>query len=164
LAKVIIRRAIEAHGRQENLTKTLTGSLSAKASAKLGDMECSITWQETFQLPRRYHRSIKGMSMGKEFSMEYAVTDDKGWIRQDNGPAEEFKLEKKPPNWNSFLATLPDCLKEGVKLSAYQREKVNGQDVLPVEVSGVPGGDVVLYIDSNSGLLVKWRGRMHNPF
>ena len=51
--KEIIQAAIDAHGGQENLAKTLTGSLTAKSTAKIGDIEFSITWQETFQLPRR---------------------------------------------------------------------------------------------------------------
>src|SRR5438105_3418588 len=64
-AKAVIQAAIEAHGGQQNLAKTLTGSYTAKATATIGDIESSITWQETFQLPRRHKTNIKGTVNGK---------------------------------------------------------------------------------------------------
>src|SRR5262249_25558835 len=128
--RAIIEAGIKAHGGQENLAKTLTGSLAAKAKLTVGEIESSVSWQETFQLPRRYHRSIKGVIGGKEFSMEYAITDGAGWICQNGGPpkeipSKEMKLEKLSLDrtWNAFLAILPNNLTDRVKLTAAEKEK-----------------------------------------
>lgn len=160
----IIQAAMKAHGGQEKLAKTLTGSLTAKATARIGEIESTVNWQETFQLPQRYHRRIKGVYMGKEFTMEYAVTDGNGWTRHDNGPAKEIKTEKLPlkSTWNAFLATLPDFLKEGVKLTILEKENVNGKQAVAIKVSG-DGEDRVVCFETESGLLVKSKGRIDHP-
>src|SRR5579871_5298896 len=84
--RATMQNAIKAHGGKKNLAKTLTGTLVAKATMSLApDVESSISWEETFELPRRYRRTIKGKLMGKDFSMEYAIIDGSGWIRQNGG-------------------------------------------------------------------------------
>jgi hypothetical protein len=166
-ARATVQAAIKAHGGAANIAKTLTGTLRAKAKLNLapGD-ETSIAWEETFELPRRYHRLIKGQLMGKGFSMEYAITDGTGWIRQNGGEAKDFKGDKLPlhRSWNAVLALLPVCLSEGVKLGAGGKEQVEGREAVGVSVSGEAfGGEAVLFFDSRSGLLVKSKRRMQHP-
>ena len=98
--------------------------------------------------------------MGKPSTMEYAVTDGIGWRRQNEGPPEGFKVKKLPLNrsWNAFLATLPDYLKDGVKLSMGEKENVNGEEAIAINVS-----EGVLYFDTKSRLLVKTKKRMSHP-
>src|SRR5260370_3893220 len=98
-----LRAAIEAHGGEAKIAKTLRGTLSAKATFALAGFEGTVSWQETFELPRRYHRTIKGQLMGQDFSMEYAITDSSGWIRQNGGDAKDYKGEKATVdrNWHA---------------------------------------------------------------
>src|SRR6266852_2702683 len=97
-----IQAAVKAHGGEAKIAKTLKGTLSAKATFALAGFEGTVSWQETFELPRRYCRVIKGQMMGQDFSMEYAITDGSGWSRQNGGDAKDYKGEKTPVhrNWN----------------------------------------------------------------
>jgi hypothetical protein len=165
--RATLRAAIKAHGGEENLAKTLTGTLLAKAKLDLAPgVQASISWEETFELPRRYRRSIKGQLMGRDLSMEYAITEGSGWIRQNGGAAEDFKGEKLPlsRSWNAFLALLPSYLADGVTLGPGGKEQVEGRDAVGVSVSGEAlGGEAVLFFDAKSGLLVKSKRRMQHP-
>src|SRR5262249_17986385 len=151
--------AIRAHGGKEKLAKTLTGTLHANAKMSLRlDVEAAISWEEIFELPRRYRRSIKGQFRGKDFSMEYAITDGSGWIRRDGGEVKDFKGKKLPlsRSWNAILALLPSFLADDVELRAAGKAKVEGRDAVGVKVSGEKGGiGAVLFFDSKSGLVVK---------
>lgn len=165
--RATVQAAIKAHGGAGNLAKTLTGTLLAKAKLSLSpDIEASISWEETFELPRRYHRTIKGQMMGQDFSMEYAVTGASGWIRENGGEPKESKGEKQPlsASWNAVLAILPSCLNEGVKLEPGGKDKVEGREAVGVSVSGdAVGGKAVLFFDTKSRLLVKSKKRMQHP-
>src|SRR5437879_320079 len=156
--KATIQAAIKAHGGEENLAKTIRGSLAAKSNTVLGKIESSVSWEETFDLPHRYYRKISGKEMGRDFSMEYAITDGSGWIRQNGGDAKDYKGEKQPleRSWNAFLALLPSCLTDGVKLKAAGDEKVNGQEAVGVKIQGeVVGSEAIFFFDKKTGLLVK---------
>jgi hypothetical protein len=165
-ARATLEAAIKAHGGKENLAKTLTGSLTAKAKITVApDFEISSSWDETFELPRRYYRNIKGKMLGDDFTMEYGITDGSGWIRH-NGELRDYKGEKMPlhRNWNAFLALLPACLDEGVKLEQGGKEKIDGREASVVKVSAeAEGWEAVLFFDSKSNLLVKSKKRIQHP-
>src|SRR6266849_6619005 len=60
----VLERAIAAHGGEKNLAKTLTGAIKAKANMHFhppGEVESEgqVQWEETFQLPRCYKRTIE---------------------------------------------------------------------------------------------------------
>lgn len=161
-----IQAAIKAHGGEENLAKTVTGSLATKSTIVLGNFEASVSWEETFELPHRYYRKISGQVMGRDISMEYAITDGSGWIRQNGGEAKEYKGEKQPleRSWNAFLAMLPLCLADGVKLEAADEEKVDGREAVGVRIQGdIVGGQAVAFFDKKTRLLVKSKRRIQYP-
>lgn len=162
--RAIVRAAIKAHGGAENIAKTLTGMLRASGKLTLApNVESSVSWQESFELPRRHRRSITGQLMGKDFAMEYAVTEGSGWIRQNNGKAEDFKGKKLPlsSSWNAVLALLPLCLAEGVELKLGAKERIEGREAVGVSVSGEAlGGEAVLFFDAKSSLLLRSKRRM----
>jgi len=159
-----LQAAIKAHGGEKNLAKTLIGTLVANAKLTLGpNGEASVSWEETFELPRRYRRNIKGKFAGQAFSMEYAITDGSGWIRENGGKPKEYKGKKLPlsASWNAVLALLPICLEAGVKLGPGGKEMVEGREAVGITVSGAAfGGDAVLFFDSKSALMVKSKRRM----
>lgn len=164
--RATIQAAIKAHGGEENLKKTITGSLAAKSTVAFGKIQGSFSWEETFELPQRNYRKISGKLTGKDISMEYATTDGSGWIRQNGGEAKEYKGEKQPleRSWNAFLALLPSCLADGVKLEAAGEEKVDGREAVGVKVQGsVVGSEGVLFFDKKTGLMVKSRRLIQHP-
>jgi hypothetical protein len=166
--RATLQAAIKAHGCKENLAKTLTGTLRAKAKMSLEpfvEAPISCSWEETLELPRRYRRSIKGQSMGRDFRMEYAITDGSGWIRQNAGEVKDIKVEKLPlsRSWNATLALLPSCLADDVTLRPGGQDKVEGREAVGVSVSDRALGDAVLFFDRQTGLLVKSKRRMQHP-
>lgn len=161
----IVKSAIKAHGGEEKIAATLTGSLSAKAKLSLPPAaEATVSWEEIFELPRRYKRAIKGKLNEQNLSMEYAVTGGSGWIRQNGGAVQEFKGQQLPLNrsWNAMLVNLLPLLEEKVKLAPGGTEKVGGRDAIGVSVSS-DQEKYTLYFDSKSGLLVKSKRRMQHP-
>jgi hypothetical protein len=162
----VVRRAIKAHEGGGKIAESLTGRLVANATFTLSpEVEGKITWEESFELPRRYKRVIKGKIQGQPFGMEYAVTKGSGWIRRGNGPAEDFKGTELPLNrsWNAMLALLPPLLGDGVKLSAAGTEKVGREEAVGVRVSSPDEGEATLYFSRKTGLLVKSKRAIVHP-
>jgi hypothetical protein len=151
--RATLEAAIKAHGGKENLAKTLIGSLNAKATFNLvPDSVDTFSWDETFELPKRYHRVIKGQALGRAFTMEYGITDGSGWIRHDGREVEDYKGEKMPlhRNWNAFLAMLPSYLADGVELKSAGKENVQEREAVAVRVRGESAGiDASLMFDSS---------------
>src|SRR6478752_1342815 len=91
---------IRAHGGKENVEKTLTGSFRAVSKITIPPMiEAMSGWEEVFNLPRRYKRTIKGTIKGEKFELEYAVSEEDGWKRENRGvvspiPGDKQLLEK----------------------------------------------------------------------
>jgi hypothetical protein len=163
--RAIVQAAIKAHGGEANIARTLTGKVFAKVRMRAArGAEAVVSWEETFELPRRYHRRIKGQASGKDFSMEYAITDGSGWIRRNGGDLEDYRGEKAPlsRSWLATLALLPACLADGVELTPGSSEKVGGREAVGVRVSG-EDANAVLFFDRSSHLLLKSKKRMPNP-
>jgi hypothetical protein len=82
--KMILEKAIHAHGGQEKLALTLKGRIKAKAKGTSPpNLGFSVTWEETFELPSKYKRLIDGEFNDKPFSLEYSVINGNGWIRKN---------------------------------------------------------------------------------
>src|SRR5438128_1180847 len=115
----IVKDAIQVHGGKERLARTLTGTLRANGKLTLApDFESAVSWEETFELPRRYWRKIRGDFKGEPFTMEYAVTEGKGWIRQNGSEVKDYngKALTLEECWNATLALLPGLMDDGIKL------------------------------------------------
>lgn len=164
-ARDVIKRAIKAHGGEEKIAKSLTGKLSADATFSFApNVEGKITWEESFELPRRYKRVIKGTFQNMSMRMEYAITGGSGWIRKGDGPIEDFKGEALPLNrsWNATLATLAPLLAKDVKLSKVDGEKISGEDAVGIKETSAEA-ESVLYFSRKTGLLLKAKRLMQHP-
>lgn len=161
----VVKAAVKAHGGEDKIATSLTGTLLATAKVTLApDVEAAISWEETFELPRRYKRFIKGTLNGEDFSLEYAVTEGSGWIRQNGGEAKDFKGKQLPlgRRWNAMLATLPPLLSEKVKLETAGKVQDGDRELVGVKVMS-DDERYSLYFDSKSGLLAKCKRRMQHP-
>src|SRR5262245_37678457 len=79
-ARIILAKAVQAYGGEQQLARTLTGWLKARAKGKFPpDLPFAIGWEEWFQLPERYKRIIDGEMGGQPFRLEYAVIEGNGW-------------------------------------------------------------------------------------
>jgi hypothetical protein len=162
----ILKGAIKAHGGEDKIAASLTGKLVADATFDFpGAGEGKITWEESFELPRRYRRLINGKFQDQPVRMEYAITKGAGWIKQGDGPARDFKGEALPlsRSWNAMLATLPWFLGADVKLSPGGKVKVGEEEAVSIKVSSKEDGDSTLYFSAKTGLLLKAKRVMQNP-
>ncbi len=164
--RALIRKAIEAHGGDQNLVKTARGKLKAEATGNFpGKVSFQITWTEIFDLPQRYKRVIEGQMNGERFTMEYAIVEGKGWIRLNDGEVKDVDVPMSTieRNWTLVLASLPGLLGEDWDVSPLATEKVNGRDAVGVRVqSQEETADA--YFDAKHGFFVKRRGMFEHPF
>ncbi|MBV9124892.1 MAG: hypothetical protein JO112_16180, partial [Planctomycetes bacterium] len=119
--KAVLEQAIQAHGGNKNLARTLTGRLTAELKGTVSsDVEFTFQDEETFQLPRRYKRVLQGQFNGKPFRMTYAIEEGVGWIQQNDEDPREYRGQKLPLEkyWNAILAQLPELLRDDSILSA----------------------------------------------
>src|SRR5262249_35919160 len=162
----IIRAANKAHGGEGNIQKIFTGSLHGKAKITFPPApEITAEWDEFFELPRRYKRTINGEISGEKMSMEYVVSDKGGWIRRNGGEVQE-----KPPtkvtlehSWHSVIAMLLTLLKEEYTLTNEGTVNSDGREMKAVYFKGGLG-EGILHFDARTNLLAKTRKKMRNPF
>jgi hypothetical protein len=161
----VLRAAIEAHGGEERLAHTWTGTLLAKGTLAFPpEVEASFSWEESFDLPRRYRRCITGRWNGQDFRLEYAITDGSGWIRKNGREPVDYDGEPLPLYRSPPLALLPSLLDDGVDLAHGGKDRVEGREAVGVRASGeVIGGDAELFFDRRSKLLVKSKRRIQHP-
>lgn len=164
-AKRILEKAIKAHGGKEKLVATLTGKFKAKVTGNFPQVgHLTFIWEETYQLPKRYKRTIKGKFKDMPTTLEYAIVDGKGWIRQNGGKVTDITVQKVTLErvWNATLGRLPKMLGKGYKLSLADKAKVFGREAVGLKISSAEGEGEFLF-DKVSGLLVKIKKRMDDP-
>jgi hypothetical protein len=162
-ARSVVQQAIKAHGGEANLKKTLRGSLRGKVTADpTPAVHSDADFEETFELPTRYRRNVKGEGNGMKFSMEYAVTDGQGWLRQGDRNPIDFKVPKLPieRHWNTM--TLPGLLEAKYKLSMVDKVETEAGIAIGIRIESEQANSV-LYFHESKGLLLKARKVMHLP-
>ncbi len=157
----ILDRAIEAHGGEARLARTKTGHIKSKmvgAYAKQSDF--NVTCEETFDLPQRYRRTIEGTVNDKPIHTEYAVNGRRGWIRQGEGPPQDFPVAENFPlenHWHTFLAQLPLLRNKDTQLKLLGEKQRGPRSLVGIQVVS-PRGTADLYFDKSTGLLA-WTRR-----
>ncbi|HWG47205.1 MAG TPA: hypothetical protein VN688_30860 [Gemmataceae bacterium] len=160
-AHAILNRAIQAHGGESRLARTKVGRLKAKAEgAFAGAGAFNVTWEETFDLPRRYKQTIEGTVNGMAMNTESAVNGRKGWMRQGKEPPRDFSLPELLPleqHWHTFLAQLLLLRSKDTQLTSLNEERRDGRTLVGIRVV-TSRGTADLYFDKSTGLLA-WARR-----
>ncbi len=158
-AEAVLERAIEAHGGASRLEQTKKGRLKAAVEGKLKGEPFQVVWEETFDLPGRYHRTVKGTVGGNVFDMTGAVAGSRGWIRQEQKPLREFPVLEQPSLEQHGYAILAQILQLRNKDSDLQllgEETKDGRRLVGIRaVSSRAAAD--LYFDKSTGLLARAR-------
>lgn len=158
----VLDKAIQAHGGRDAVMKTLIGKVQARATFRVPpQIDSAITWDESFDLPRRYRRTIKGVLNEAPFTMAFAVTNKGGWSRTNAGEILEF-----PPAeislytcWNAMLATLPSLQKDAANLKTIGSRRVGNIEAVGIQLS-LNGDSTTLYFDRDSGRLARADNRI----
>ncbi len=164
-ARRLLDRAIQAHGGEERLSKTKIGRLTAKVDgASVGSGTFKVTWEEVFDLPRRYKRTIDGEFGGQTFHREITVNGPKGWFRQGQAAPQPFAVTDPlaiEQHWHAVLAQLLLLRNKDNRFTLLGEEQQGGRSLVGIQVSGAQG-KANLYFDKSTGLLARARRPMPN--
>jgi hypothetical protein len=153
--RAILERAVAAHGGEDRIARTTVGHARLRGKADLPDFPpCDLTWEETFDLPGRYHRVIHVEAVGRVFRLEYAITGKTGWLRHGQAEATDVHLKEAPSverSWQGMLAMLPLVRDAGEELAVLPERDWKGRRLVGVRATAPQEGD--LYFDKATGLL-----------
>jgi hypothetical protein len=157
--KAIIDRAIEARGGADKLAKFNTMSWTDKGTFYGMGNELPYTATYVIEWPGKYRREIK------EF-MTTILNGDKGWtIRAD--ASDELDKDQLSAAQESLFGTwvteLLPVAGQGFSCSAKPEAKIEGKPADVVVVSHSGHGDITLYFEKASGLLVKSEAMIKVP-
>jgi hypothetical protein len=162
-AKIIIDKAIKAHGGQENLAKLKAITLTLKGTTHQAGMDISFTGEVVVQRADQSRLALDGDSNGTKFTFVKVLNGDKGWNKV-NDTTEELNPDQLAEmkegayhNWVAMLAPLKD---QAFTLASLGEVKVENRPALGVRVSSKGHRDINLYFDKETNLLVKTEMRV----
>jgi hypothetical protein len=166
--RVLIEKAIRAHGGQENLTRKVATQLLFKGTSHggpLGNLRFTGEFFAPFEGRMKTTFAIEGE--GLKTVVVQALSGGKGWERTDrqvrdlSAPElEELKVSSHRHRVTTLAPLLDD---QGFTLTALGEAKVEGRPALGVKVAFKGRPDLSLYFDKESGLLVKYAYRLKGP-
>jgi hypothetical protein len=157
--RVVIDKAIKAHGGQERIDKVKAGQTRMKGTIHLaGKAAIPFTQEMLYQWPNQFKAVMEIEGNGQKFTVTTVSNGDKGWIN-DGQKTQELEgkalAEMKEEAHLARLARLTGLKDKTVQLSGLGESKVDGRPAVGVKVTSKGHRDVSLYFDKASGLLVK---------
>jgi hypothetical protein len=158
--RAIVDRAIKAHGGAEKLNKYKAATMKGKGTFYgLGGNGLPYTGEWAVQGAHQIRFAMEATANGKSFKMTEVVDGKKGWIKiQDGEPMVMNKdqlQEEQEEMYAGWVATLAPLQDKKFKLAPVGEAKVEGKAALGIKVQRKGHGDVNLFFDKKSGLLVK---------
>ena len=153
-ALTMLDGAIRAHGGEQALTRAQTVVLNVTGKLSLGG-EVPFTGETTFSLPGRARQIL---NLNKNGQVVMVLNGDRGWSTAGGMVGELGKdgLEKlREEVYVEWLATLVPLKKEGFELTLVPDKTVEGKPAAGIKVAHKGHGDVRLYFDKATGLLVQ---------
>jgi hypothetical protein len=158
----LVDQAIKAMGGEETLAKNKAVTMKFKGKVRINGMDVEYTAEWATQYPDQEKISVSS----NDFSIEFVVNKDKGWVKE-NGTTREMRkeelAEQKAMMYARSVAGLVVLKGKGFKLSPVGEVKVGKHDAMGVKVSHKGRPDVNLYFDTKTHLLVKSETTAKNP-
>jgi hypothetical protein len=158
-AEAIIKKAIEAHGGENNLAKYKTFRVVFKITLKEDTGDTSIREEAFYQYPNK----VKAVSDFDQVTITSVFDGTQAWtkVKTPNiltskalaGPELEEKKESVYRSW--IMDTIPYLKQPGFQVTALGESQVNGQAALGIKISSTGHRDVKFFYDKNTGLMVK---------
>lgn len=80
----IINAAIAAHGGEENFPRARIGRIVMEVNGEfLPGIKGDVTVEDTFDLPGKLKRVVRGSENGKSFRQVTVINGDEGWLQRD---------------------------------------------------------------------------------
>jgi hypothetical protein len=162
-ARALVDRAVQAQGGEALLTKwvAVTGKLKGKFHG-LGE-GVAFTGEYAAQGADQQKLVIEAEVDGQKFRLVHVLNRDKGW-NQLNDDTEELSpedlAEAKEEAYAGWVATLVPLKDRAFTLAPLGEIQVAKRPAAGVKVSRKGHGDVNLYFDKETGLLVKTEARV----
>ncbi len=157
-----MEKAIEAHGGEARIARTKIGRLKATVEGSFaGAGAFKATWEETFDLPRRYRRVMEGSEAGQPFHREFAANETEGWMRLGQKAPQVFPVSETLPleqHWHAVLMRLVLLKNKDTRLTALPEAQRDGRSLAGIRAAS-PRGEAELYFDKSTGLLARARSR-----
>jgi hypothetical protein len=161
----VVTKAIQAHGGEAQLARTTRGRVKARVDGFFGARgSVKATWEEVFDLPQRYRRTLDGTNAGMPFHEENGVNGKRGWMRQGQGTPQDVLVAEPLPlgdHWHAVLAQLLLLRDKDARLSYLGEEQQGGRTILGVRVVS-PQCQANVYFDKSTGLLARARRPLPN--
>ncbi len=162
-ARVIIAKAVKAHGGQDKLDKLPGISVKFKGTFHGAGEGIPMSGEVSAQGPDRQRIDIEVEAGGQKIPVVIIVAGEKGWskIAKDVTEMDKDKLaEAKEQAYAGWVATLAPLKDKQFKLGTIGEIKIEKRAALGVKVSSKGHRDIDLYFDKETGLLVKSESRV----
>ena len=150
----IIKKAVEAHGGKEALTKAQQYKRTSSATIYFGQTQ-NFTDQLIVALPGKIKLDIK---LDTKENLLMCLEGDTGWSIASGFPIDLSKekiVELKEESYFLQVTNLVSLLEPSSKLTSLGESKLMNKPVLGVKVSLTGGSEVSLYFDKETNLLTK---------
>jgi hypothetical protein len=161
--QTILDKAIKATGGEEKLAKPKAVTWKGKGTFYGLGQPLEFTGEWFIQPPDKMKSQSEFEFGGVKALRTTIFHGDKGWIRMGEtleDMNEDQVVEAKADMYAGRVATLVPLKSKDFTLAPLGEEKVNGQDAVGIKVSSKGHGDINLYFDKSSGLLVKSQRRI----
>jgi hypothetical protein len=152
-ARAIVDKAIKAAGGEETLAKNKAMTWTERGMFYGMGEGRPYTGTYAVQWPNQFRMEIKDYLI-------IVLDGDKGWMKNVNGgDATELEgdmlAEQKESHYAGWVTSLTPVKSEGFELTSLGDSKVGDREVSGVKVSHKGHGDVNLFFDKSTGLLIK---------
>jgi hypothetical protein len=166
-ARRILNRAVEAQGGDIAMLKLDTGRATWTMHQILRDHgEDDVTIEETFDLPDRIKRVIRGKSAGKPTDVAWVIDGDKCWYKEGGQKTRELP---SPPAADSepgplrLLRSLRDAPRQDLRVALVEEVQAGGQTLQGVELTSGNEPAEHAYFDKATGLIARYRSKRRVP-
>jgi len=165
-AEDVVKKAIDAHGGKDALTKLLAGTYSSKGTINVQGMELPFTATSAYQIPGKMRQDLT-VKAGQDLKIVVVANGDK--VSQTvAGQAQPLSNDVKEEILQGVVAqevTQLTPLLEGGRftLKAEKDADVGGKPAAVVLVTGKGLNDTRLYFDKGTGLLVRMVRKALSP-
>lgn len=164
-ARALVQKGIEARGGEANLAKYPATTFKLKGQLQAQGQTLGFTGDYAAKLPGRARMIIEVEAGGQKFVFGQVANGDKAWrklgeqVEELTGEALKDGQESNYTNWVTSLLPLKD---KAFTLSTLGESKVGERPALGVKVTRAGHGEIKLFFDKETGLLLKSQRKTHD--
>jgi hypothetical protein len=161
--KAILRKSIEAHGGEKNLSKFKAVVTKFKGTMELNGLTFDVNGETSLQKPDKVKNVMKLEIKGKAIEVITVFNGEKLWVNA-MGQTKEINDEKilkatREEMQAEGASSFADFHKAPYELSAIGEVKVKGKDAIGIRISKKGQKDISMFFDKKTFLTVKTETR-----